>query len=738
MNLFSISGLLIGVLCAALGVLTLFRGKKSIHYIWVLFSFSVALWGLGSYRVGIANNSDAALWWWRIGYVGVILIPIFLTHFVIAFLELKKQLTIFSVYILGIFFLIANFYDGLFIKDVHFLFNQFYYLSSPPILYTAFIFLFFVLVAYDHAKLFQAYKNSTGIKRNQIKYFLLATAPGFLAGAFEFLPVYKIEIYPYFHFIIALSPLTVTYAILKYRLMDIRIVIRKAITYLLSSGFAYAVFFFLVWASERYLGGVFASVTYVVGLMVAPLFVIALLRFYSTIRITANKYLFFDLSTSQEAITKLTDELTNFIDFSKIVDSIVDIIKNAMQLDRAGILSIDQDGQTTKYKIAKVIGFNENNGISLVQDNFLTQYLEKTQKPLVRDELQMRARDSKIMSDRQNFNQLAENMKHIEASICLPMIFSNRLIGIIVLGSKISGDAYSSEDLNLLNTLSKQAAIAINNAMLYKEVQDFNKTLQQKVDEQTKDIQQAYEVEKRAHNELKSINDAKSQFMAITQHHLRTPLSSTMGYIDLLLTNTFGKMPKKAIAVLEKVKSATQGEIRIVNDLLDISAFQMGKNVLQIEDGVDLDQMIKEIFNNYSIEIKEKGLYFKVDAQGDIPLILADKSKLTAALTNIIDNAVKYTKEGGITTTLKSENGKVLILIKDTGMGISKECLGKLFSSTFERCSDAQKAFAVGKGIGLFLSSKVVELHGGKIWAESDGAGKGSVFCIELPIKNVK
>jgi len=146
MNLFSISGLLIGVLCAALGVLTLFRGKKSIHYIWVLFSFSVALWGLGSYRVGIANNSDAALWWWRIGYVGVILIPIFLTHFVIAFLELKKQLTIFSVYILGIFFLIANFYDGLFIKDVHFLFNQFYYLSSPPILYTAFIFLFFVLL----------------------------------------------------------------------------------------------------------------------------------------------------------------------------------------------------------------------------------------------------------------------------------------------------------------------------------------------------------------------------------------------------------------------------------------------------------------------------------------------------------------------------------------------------------------------------------------------------------------
>jgi hypothetical protein len=211
-----------------------------------------------------------------------------------------------------------------------------------------------------------------------------------------------------------------------------------------------------------------------------------------------------------------------------------------------------------------------------------------------------------------------------------------------------------------------------------------------------------------------------------------------MGYLDLLLTGMFGKVPKKISEILVKIKGATQGEIKIVNDLLNISAFQMGKNVLQAEDGVDVVKIIKEIFDSQAMEMKERGLYSKINAEGDIPTIFADKSKLTAALTNIIDNAIKYTKKGGITALLSAEENKLSVFIKDTGMGISKECLSKLFSSTFERCSDARKAFAVGKGIGLYLSYKIIELHGGKIWAESEGQGKGATFCIELPIKSVK
>jgi len=143
MNLFAISGLLIGILCAILGILTFIRGKRLLHYIWGLFSFSVALWGFGSYRIAIISDPEQALLWWRIAYIGVILIPIFFTHFVYKFLGFSKKWFIGIVYLAGLFFLVINFISELFIKEVRFVFNQFYYLSSPPILYTIFVVLFF-------------------------------------------------------------------------------------------------------------------------------------------------------------------------------------------------------------------------------------------------------------------------------------------------------------------------------------------------------------------------------------------------------------------------------------------------------------------------------------------------------------------------------------------------------------------------------------------------------------------
>ena len=104
-------------------------------------------------------------------------------------------------------------------------------------------------------------------------------------------------------------------------------------------------------------------------------------------------------------------------------------------------------------------------------------------------------------------------------------------------------------------------------------------------------------------------------------------------------------------------------------------------------------------------------------------------------MVNIFDNAIKYTDEGGVTVSLKADGGKVKIGIKDTGAGISKERLPKLFDSIFERTDESKKAFAIGRGVGLYLSSQIIKAHNGKIWAESEGEGKGSIFNIELPVK---
>jgi len=594
------------------------------------------------------------------------------------------------------------------------------------------------------------YKNSHGILRSQLKYIIIGTIIGYTGGITNYFLWYRIPIPPFGNISASFYILCVAYAIIRYRLMDIRIVLRKIVIYFLSATFVYGIFFFLVWMFETYFSGVFTSGTYLAGLIIAPLFVIILLRLYSLIQRVANKYLFFSLYSSQETMAKLTDELTNSIDLSKIVDSIVNSIKQAMQLDRAGILLIDQNDGTinpvrnsppagavsngVKYKTAKVVGFNENNGISLVQDNFLTQYLQKTQKPLVRDELQMIAKDLSSAEEKQSFNQLAENMKRIEALLCLPMIISNRLIGIIVLGSKVSGDAYTNEDLTLLNTLSKQAAIAVDNARLYREVRDFSKTLQQKVDEQTKEIKHAYEVEKKAHNDLKQLDEAKTNFMLVTQHHLRTPLSVNKGFLSLLMGGRYGKIPPKIKNVILELDASTEKEIKTVNELLDISSYQLGHGYIQVKPGIPIKSLLEEITNDLRPLADNNKIYLKFENKGAVPDITADEKQLKMALQNIVDNAVKYTRQGGVTVKLESENDKIKIEVKDTGIGMDEEDKKHLFEKPFQRSKEAWTANAIGKGIGLYLSAQIIKAHGGRIWAESNGLEKGSAFYIELPI----
>ena len=421
----------------------------------------------------------------------------------------------------------------------------------------------------------------------------------------------------------------------------------------------------------------------------------------------------------------------------------MDTVKQSMQLERAGIILVEKNNNKINYKIAKVVGFDEKDDIHLMENDFLASYLQRKQKPLVAEELAMQTKEFMASDDGSKILGIEKNMKENDISLCVPLISNKKLIGIIVLGSKVSRDAYTKEDLDLLNTLANQAGIAIENAIFYKQIQDFSKTLQQKVDEQTKEIREqkdkvekAYELEKQAHEELKQVDDAKSQFMMVTQHHLRTPLTGMMGYLDLLMSNSYGKVPVKIKEVLKRMQGSTTNELKVINDLLSVSSYQMGKEVIKIEKGIDVNQMLEEIIGELEIEAKNKGIYLKFNKNNSstVPTISADRNSIRAALTNIIDNAVKYTQQGGVEVNLKSENKKILVSVKDTGIGMSQDSTKNLFNQTFHRGQEAQKIFAVGKGIGLFLSGKIIESHRGKIWAESEGEGKGSTFYVELPV----
>lgn len=249
----------------------------------------------------------------------------------------------------------------------------------------------------------------------------------------------------------------------------------------------------------------------------------------------------------------------------------------------------------------------------------------------------------------------------------------------------------------------------------------------------TEEIRKAYEVEKKAREELERLDEAKSQFMMATQHHLRTPLTSIRGYLDLLLSGTYGKVSPKIKDALVKLQISSNRLIRIVNEFLDVSQFQLGKEVVSIQPDVDINPIIDEIMEELTFEANAKGIYLKLEKPEELPKIKADGEKLKIALFNLFDNGIKYTNKGGVTIKLGVSDHKFKITIKDTGIGIPQKDIKNLFNRVFERGATAGKVHGTGRGIGLYIASHIIKSHNGKLWAESND-GKGSTFYVELPI----
>ncbi len=247
------------------------------------------------------------------------------------------------------------------------------------------------------------------------------------------------------------------------------------------------------------------------------------------------------------------------------------------------------------------------------------------------------------------------------------------------------------------------------------------------------DVRRAYVIEKRAKEELAKLDKVKDQFLMTTQHNLRTPLTSMMGYSDLLLKGSFGKQNKKTTEVIQRFQSSTQSLIRMVNNFLDMAQFQLGKSVITLKPDVQVGPILDEIVNDLKFKAESKGIYLKLEKPKKIFTIKADREKLKAALFNIIDNAVKYTEKGGV--GIKAQNhDTVKIIVSDTGIGIAKDKIHNMFSEMFERSEEAKRISSVGSGVGLYLSYQIIKSHNGKVWVTSEGEGKGSTFYIELPL----
>ncbi|OGZ72788.1 MAG: hypothetical protein A2908_00190 [Candidatus Staskawiczbacteria bacterium RIFCSPLOWO2_01_FULL_38_12b] len=322
---------------------------------------------------------------------------------------------------------------------------------------------------------------------------------------------------------------------------------------------------------------------------------------------------------------------------------------------------------------------------------------------------------------------------HIKTILLYPLIMGNEVFGVLLLGFNRDYETLNAFEKASIKSFINVIALLLDKAYLYKNLQDSYEI-----------TKKAYAVEKQAKEELEKLDKIKNQFLAQTQHDLRTPLGIIRDYCDLLMDGTFGKQGKKSKDAIKRIQVVAENKIKDVNNFLDTTQFQLGKKVVLLAPGVALNPILEEVVAGLEFQAKSKGIYLTLEnplalAKGSagmkeaLIIIRADREKLKAALFNVIDNSIKYTPKGGV--RVKIEDGDtVKITVSDTGIGIPKEKLQTLFDTAFERGEEAKKTFATGRGIGLYLSSQIIKAHNGKVWAESEGEGKGSVFHIELPI----
>ena len=237
-----------------------------------------------------------------------------------------------------------------------------------------------------------------------------------------------------------------------------------------------------------------------------------------------------------------------------------------------------------------------------------------------------------------------------------------------------------------------------------------------------------------ANEKLKELDQMKTDFISIASHQLRTPLTAIKGYSSMILEGTYGDTSLKIKGAVDKIFQSAQRLIYIVNDLLDISRIEQGRFQPALEE-VKIDNVLRDVVEELKPNADKKSLdlSFSVSVDDAEVKIKADPSKIRQVLTNLVDNAIKYTPSGYVKAELKKDGNGILISVKDSGAGMSQETLSNLFQK-FTRAKNVAKLHTDGSGLGLYIAKQIIDAHQGKIWAESAGEGHGSRFCVELPM----
>ena len=405
-----------------------------------------------------------------------------------------------------------------------------------------------------------------------------------------------------------------------------------------------------------------------------------------------------------KTVAKVSTTASTVLDPDELLQSVVDLAKESFGLYHAHIYLLDES--RTTLLLAAGAG---DVGKKLVADgwNIPITHLSSIVANAARHRTPVFAND--VFRNKQTgflSNYLLPNTR---SELAVPMIVGDTVLGVFDVQSD-KPNRFSEEDANIYTTLAAQVGVALQNARLYAE--------------------QAATVA-----QLRELDRLKSSFLANMSHELRTPLNSILGFTDVILEELDGPITAPMNNDLQLIQKNGLHLLNLINDVLDMAKIEAGKMNLYLE-RFKIHNILEDVVSITSPLVNEKAVSLFIEENSDQAVeLLADRTRIRQVMLNLVNNAMKFTEKGKISIHTMRQNEHVLIKVKDTGIGIPSDKLEAVFQE-FAQVDTSTTRKVGGTGLGLPISRRLIEMHGGRLWAESTGLpGEGSTFFVELPVE---